>query len=46
MMLARRVGSQVEINGLTARFIGWTLILHGTLFAVCGVAPNLFSAAV
>jgi len=46
MMLARRVGSQVEINGLTARFIGWTLILHGTLFAVCGFAPNLFSAAV
>jgi MFS family permease len=45
MMLARRVGSQVEINGLTARFIGWTLILHGTLFAACGFAPNLFSAA-
>jgi MFS family permease len=45
MMLARRVGSQVEINGLTARFIGWTLILHGTLFAVCGIAPNLFCAA-
>jgi MFS family permease len=45
MALATRVGRHVELHGLTARFIGWMLFLQGVVFAGCGLAPNLWSAA-
>jgi MFS family permease len=41
MMLARRVGSRVELHGLTVRFIGWTIFAHGLLFALAGLMPTL-----
>jgi hypothetical protein len=44
-MLARRVGAHVELRGMTGGFIGWMLIAHGILFALAGVMPNLWSAA-
>lgn len=45
MMLARRVGAHVEMRGMTAGFIGWMLITHGILFALAGLMPNLWMAA-
>ena len=45
MLLARRVGSHVEVRGATARFIGWMVILHGVLFALAGLMPELWLAA-
>ncbi|MGB7925792.1 MAG: MFS transporter [Pyrinomonadaceae bacterium] len=45
MMLARRVGAHVELRKLTVGFIGWMLIAHGILFALAGLMPNLWSAA-
>ena len=45
MMLSRRVGSHVEMNDLTVHFIGWMMIIHGALFALCGLAPGLLFAA-
>lgn len=46
MMLARRVGADVESRGTTIPFIGWMLILHGVLFSLSGLAPTLMFAAV
>ncbi len=45
MMLARRVGTYVEMHGATAALIGWTLIAHGILFALAGLMPTLPLAA-
>lgn len=45
MMLARRVGAHVEMRGATARFMGWTIILHGVLFALAGLMPEMWLAA-
>jgi predicted MFS family arabinose efflux permease len=45
MLLARRVGTHLEIGDRTAGFIGWMLFLHGVIFALSGVAPSLFVAA-
>jgi hypothetical protein len=45
MLLARRVGTHLEISDRTAGFIGWMLFLHGVIFALCGVAPSLLVAA-
>ncbi len=45
MMLARRVGSHVELHGVTPAFIGWTLIVHGLLFALAGLMPTLWLAS-
>jgi MFS family permease len=45
MMLARRVGAHVELRRMTVGFIGWMLIAHGILFALAGLMPNLWSAA-
>ena len=42
MLCARRVGTHVELNGLTARFIGWMLLAHGILFAVAGLMPTFW----
>ncbi|HKS28942.1 MAG TPA: hypothetical protein VJS44_14040, partial [Pyrinomonadaceae bacterium] len=44
MILARRVGAHLEMRRATAPFIGWTLIVHGVLFALMGVMPNLWWA--
>ena len=44
MMMARRVGSRVELQGRTAGFIGWTLFAHGVLFALAGLMPTLWLA--
>ncbi len=32
----------VELKNTTNSFIGWTLIIHGVLFAVGGYMPNLW----
>lgn len=45
MLLARRVGSHVEMRGALARFIGWMVIAHGVLFALAGLMPELWLAA-
>lgn len=45
MMLARRVGAHVELRGATAGFIGWLVIIHGVLFALAGLMPELWLAA-
>ena len=45
MMLARRVGAHVELRGRTVGFIGWTLIAHGIFFALAGLMPTLWLAA-
>jgi MFS family permease len=44
MMLARRIGSKVELRGATPAFIGWTLIAHGIFFALAGLMPTLWAA--
>ncbi len=42
MMMARRVGTYVELRGRTVGFIGWTLIAQGIFFAIVGVMPGLW----
>ena len=44
MMLARRVGTHVELRGMTAKFIGWMVFAHGVLFALAGLMPRLWLA--
>jgi hypothetical protein len=44
MMIARRTGVYFELRGLTAKFIGWALIVQGLVFALIGVMPSLFLA--
>jgi MFS family permease len=44
MLLARRVGTHVELHGMTVKFIGWMLIAHGIVFAVAGFMPTLWLA--
>jgi hypothetical protein len=41
MALARRVGSHVEMRGLTPAFVGWAIIAHGVVFAAAGLMPTL-----
>lgn len=45
MMLARRVGAHVELRRRTVGFIGWMLIAHGIFFALAGLMPTLWLAA-
>ena len=45
MMIARRVGTYLELRGRTVGFIGWTLILQGFLFAGIGVMPTILLAS-
>ena len=45
MMLARRVGSHVEMRGWTGVFIGTTIIAHGVVFALAGLMPSLWLAS-
>jgi MFS family permease len=44
MLCARRVGTHVELHGLTVKFMGWMLIAHGIIFAVAGLMPTLWLA--
>ncbi|MDQ3650337.1 MAG: MFS transporter [Acidobacteriota bacterium] len=46
MMLARRVGTHVEMRGATPTLIGWMLIGQGVLFALAGLMPTLWLAGV
>lgn len=46
LLMARRIGSKVEVRGATPAFIGWMLILHGLFFALAGLMPSLFWACV
>jgi MFS family permease len=45
ILLARRVGAHLELHNATIRFIGWTLIAHGIFFALAGLMPSLWLAA-
>jgi MFS family permease len=45
MLLARRVGAKVEVSGRVASFIGWGIFAHGVLFALAGLMPSLWLAA-
>ena len=42
---ARRVGASIEMRGITLGYIGWMVIAHGILFALAGVMPTLWLAA-
>jgi MFS family permease len=45
MMLARRIGAHVELHNATAPFMGWMLVAHGIFFALAGLMPTLWLAA-
>jgi MFS family permease len=45
MFIARKIGTMIEIRELTSRFIGSTLIIQGILFAIAGLMPTLWLAA-
>lgn len=42
MIVARRMSIYLDRSGRNHSFIGWTLIIHGLLFAVAGFMPNLW----
>jgi MFS family permease len=42
MLMAREIGNWVERKKLYVPFIGWTLVVHGILYALSGVMPNLW----
>lgn len=46
MLLARRVGTFVEVRRLTVPFIGWTLLLHGVIFGVVGYVSSIWIACI
>lgn len=46
MMIARRVGTYLELKGKTVGFIGWALVLQGILFAGIGAMPTILLASV
>ena len=41
MIVAHRVSTFLDSKNLNRSFIGWTLIIHGILFAVAGFMPTL-----
>jgi MFS family permease len=41
MMIAHRVSTFLDARNLNRSFIGWTLVVHGILFAVAGLMPTL-----
>jgi MFS family permease len=45
MLLARRVGSKVEVRNWTPQFVGLTIITHGVLFSLAGLMPTLWLAS-
>jgi MFS family permease len=46
MMIAHRASSILERTNSTRGFIGWTLIVHGILFAAAGLMPTLVLFAI
>lgn len=42
MMIAHRTSIYLDRRNTTYQFIGWTLVIHGVLFAVAGVVPSLW----
>jgi len=42
MILAHRTSIYLDRRKTTYQFIGWTLVIHGVLFAVAGVVPSLW----
>ena len=42
MLVAHRVSTFLDLKNLNKPFIGWTLVVHGILFAVAGFAPGLW----
>ena len=44
MMIARRLGTHLEMRGATIPFIGWALVIQGVIFAFIGIAPGLWLA--
>lgn len=42
MMIAHRTSIHLDRRGSHYKFIGWTLLIHGVLFAFAGVAPSLW----
>jgi predicted MFS family arabinose efflux permease len=45
MLIAHRIGSFVESKKIEISFIGWTLVLHGILFALAGLTNSLWLSA-
>ena len=45
MMIARRLGTHLEVLNATIPFIGWALIVQGVIFAFIGLAPTLWLAS-
>lgn len=45
MLFARRIGAHVALHGVTAKFIGWSLLAHGLIFALAGLMPTLWLTA-
>ena len=41
MMLARKAGAWASDERRAGRYIGWSLISHGAIFAVAGLMPSL-----
>lgn len=46
MIAAHRVSTYLDAKDWNKPFIGWTLIVHGILFAVAGLMPSLWLFAV
>jgi len=46
MLLARRAGMWITEEKRAGRFVGWSLLLYGLLFAAAGVMPTLYSMAI
>lgn len=42
MLIAHRTSIYLDRRGRHSMFIGWALIIHGVLFAVCGFMPTLW----
>ncbi len=42
MMIAHRTSIHLDRRGSHYKFIGWTLLIHGVLFACAGVVPSLW----
>jgi MFS family permease len=45
MMIARRVGTYLELRSRTAGFLGWALVAQGVIFAGMGLMPTLVLAS-
>lgn len=46
MMVAHRVAGFLDRKNLNSPFIGWTLIIHGILFAIGGYMPSLWLVSI